>query len=65
MAAVGTLVIGLDLMVGAMATETIVFGEVGVPIALLVLAGGMTTAGAGIHLVESDSDPLPQPNCSS
>jgi hypothetical protein len=49
LAALGTFVIGIGLMAGAVATETNVFGEAGVPIALLVLAGGMTTAGVGIY----------------
>jgi hypothetical protein len=49
LSAVGTLVIGFGLVAGAVTTETSVFGEVGVPIALFVLAGGMATAGVGIY----------------
>ncbi len=49
LAAVGTLLIGIGLVGGAVATEASVSGEAGVPIALLVLAAGMTTAGVGIY----------------
>ena len=49
LAAVGTLVIGLSLVAGSVATETGAFDEFGVPVALLVLAGGMITTVVGIY----------------
>ena len=47
--AVGTLVIGFGLVVGAIATETGIFDGIGVSVALLALAGGMIAVGVGIY----------------